>query len=94
MTSSAFLETCFQFQKDNFFIQLKFNDQFVTTDPKHIAYSFANYSVFNTHCLPFILIQYEYFSLRLLLSQVLKRARLLSALDVPRVFGLCSVLDD
>jgi hypothetical protein len=92
MTSSAFLEICFQFQKDNFFIQLKFNDQFVTTDPKHIAYSFANYSVFNTHCLPFILIQY--FSLRLLLSQVLKRARLLSALDVRRVFGLCSVVDD
>jgi hypothetical protein len=39
-------------RKDNSFIQLKFDDQFVT-DPKHIADEFSTYfkSIFNTFCM-------------------------------------------
>jgi hypothetical protein len=41
-------------RKDNSFIQLKIDDQFVT-DPKHIADEFATYfeSIFNISCLSF-----------------------------------------
>jgi hypothetical protein len=73
-------------RKDNFFIQLKIDDQFLT-DPKHTAGAFATYfeSILTHLVCPSLLILLLQILYPLLLSLMLKSARLLSAIDVRSV---------